>query len=196
LRFLRLAESPHLSESQRLEYIAKSKQGMERMAEMLKSVLSFSEGLFSETQRVSVNTLIQKTIFLMTQQIRTSKISVKTFYDKRIPLLILPAVELALQNLIKNACDAMPDGGLLVVATQKLDQGLKIFIRDSGGGISTEYQRKIFEPFFTTKRDEGGLGLGLPVAKEIIERSRGYLTMINQEGEGMTCAVYLPFERS
>ena len=95
-------------------------------------------------------------------------------------------------NLVKNAIDAMEEGGRLVVAQTLAREQVEITIRDNGCGIPEENREEIFSPFFTTKRH--GTGLGLNISKRIIEdHEGGSLTLTSEVGKGTTFKVTLPF---
>jgi signal transduction histidine kinase len=84
-----------------------------------------------------------------------------------------------LTNLFSNACDAMPDGGELVVRIEGNKDHVWFTVKDSGIGIPRDNQSKIFEPFFTTKQIGKGTGLGLAVTYGIVKMHRGDITMIS-----------------
>lgn len=87
-------------------------------------------------------------------------------------------------NLIRNAVDAMPQGGQLYLRTVSDGTCLSVEIRDTGHGISQEAIHRVFEPFYSTKAR--GLGLGLAITKAIVENHRGQLLVTSQPGQG-TC---------
>jgi signal transduction histidine kinase len=95
-------------------------------------------------------------------------------------------------NLLTNAIDAMPDGGAILVRTERQDDQIVISVHDTGPGIPAEHADRIFEPFFTTKSAVSGTGLGLSVSLGIIERHGGTITVESQAGAGATFAVRLP----
>lgn len=104
-----------------------------------------------------------------------------------------------LWNVILNAIQAMPDGGLLKIETYKslseMNQaGISLVIRDSGCGISYCEREKIFEPFYTTR--EMGTGLGLSVVKRLIENYGGGIDIFSIHGQGTTCTIWFPCARS
>jgi PAS domain S-box-containing protein len=121
----------------------------------------------------------------------------KTFSDLPPVGLDRAQVAEALGHLISNAFDAMPGGGSLTVATG-LDtvQGRPyavVKISDTGEGISEERLGMVFEPFFSTRHAASkGTGLGLPIAKKIIEAHRGFIRTESVPGKGSTFSVYLP----
>ena len=97
-------------------------------------------------------------------------------------------------NLILNAVDAMPEGGVLTVVTAKDDDNgfVNIRIKDTGKGISKETISFVFEPFFTTKPAGKGTGLGLTVAKRIVNDHGGEVSIKSMEGKGTTVIIKLP----
>jgi len=111
-----------------------------------------------------------------------------------------------LLNLILNARDAMPEGGEIAVHTNicnaradadslaPLQPGLfiRLDVKDSGTGMPASVRERIFDPLFTTKAEGRGTGLGLPMAKSIIEDHDGWIDLVSLEGQGTTFSVYLP----
>lgn len=95
-------------------------------------------------------------------------------------------------NLIKNAGEAMPDGGLLMVRIQSEGEMQRVEVKDTGCGISPENQRRLFHEFFTTK--DRGYGLGLHIVKTIVERHGGTIKVESKVGEGTTFTLNLPIE--
>lgn len=95
-----------------------------------------------------------------------------------------------LLNLVTNAYDAMPDGGLLVLEAAADPDGVRITVADTGSGIGDEALTHLFEPFFTTKVK--GIGLGLSVAHRIVDAHGGSLTVKGQPGEGASFSLTLP----
>jgi two-component system sensor histidine kinase HydH len=101
-----------------------------------------------------------------------------------------PALEQALDNLIANALDAMPQGGELRLSVEPRGQGLRVTVADTGVGISPEDLERVFTPFHTTKRT--GLGVGLPLARRSIERLGGSLRLESTAGAGTRALLDLP----
>jgi signal transduction histidine kinase len=94
-------------------------------------------------------------------------------------------------NLIHNSLQAMKDGGTLIIATSAENQGIKVEISDSGGGIAAEIKERIFEPFFTTKPTGEGSGLGLHISQKIIAKHQGVIAVDSQPGH-TKFSVWLP----
>ncbi|HEV8586969.1 MAG TPA: response regulator [Methylomirabilota bacterium] len=110
------------------------------------------------------------------------------------PAVLAVASELreALLNILENALNAMPQGGRLTLHVRGEDDRAVVSISDTGKGMSPEIQRLAFEPFFTTRSTEGGTGLGLSLAQEIVQRYRGTVALASAEGVGTTFTLSFP----
>jgi len=109
----------------------------------------------------------------------------------------LPAVSVdegqirqALYNLMRNARDAMPSGGNVVISARREGEGVEMTIDDEGGGIDPAARERLFEPFFTTKGH--GTGLGLVITREIVEAHGGRIWCEARETRGTRFAIFLP----
>ena len=89
-----------------------------------------------------------------------------------------------------NALQATPDGGAIAIEAGGDDRALEIRVRDSGEGMSEGVLPRAFDAFFTTR--EGGTGLGLPIARRIVEAHGGTLVLQSREGEGTLATLSLP----
>jgi signal transduction histidine kinase len=94
-------------------------------------------------------------------------------------------------NLLINGRDASPDGGAVEIGAAPEDGRWRIDVADRGKGLTDEEARRAFEPFFTT-RQSGGTGLGLTIAREIVERHGGELRLAPRAGGGAVATVWLP----
>jgi two-component system, NtrC family, sensor kinase len=102
-------------------------------------------------------------------------------------------------NLFLNARDAMPQGGILRIATSNGD-GVSVSISDTGSGIAQEHIQRIYDPFFTTKSapregQQKGTGLGLSVSYGIIQEHAGKIRVESHPGEGTTFYLDFPLTR-
>jgi len=101
----------------------------------------------------------------------------------------------ALLNFVKNAMESMENSGTLTLAAGRSSRGrVNIRVADTGCGMTEEQIEQIFNPEYTTK--EKGLGLGLPLAHEIIRGHGGEIRVTSRQGEGTTFEIYLPAERA
>jgi signal transduction histidine kinase len=96
----------------------------------------------------------------------------------------------ALLNLVLNAVQATPAGGAIAIETGGDARALAIAVRDSGEGMPPDVVPRVFDAFFTTR--EGGTGLGLPIARRIVEAHGGTLTIESREGSGTLARLSLP----
>ena len=120
----------------------------------------------------------------------------------------IPEFELALVNLVVNARDAMPDGGVITLSAENVTlrgsetlEGIRgefvaLTVSDTGTGIPPELLSKIFEPFFTTKGADHGTGLGLSQAYGFAQQSGGTLGVRSRIGKGTQATLYLPRSRA
>jgi signal transduction histidine kinase len=98
----------------------------------------------------------------------------------------------AVMNLVLNAMQAMPEGGAVTIRASLASPGrmARVTISDTGPGIPAEHLERIFEPYFTTKA--GGTGLGLALARKIVEEHQGTIRVENGPGGGAAFIVTLP----
>jgi signal transduction histidine kinase len=99
-------------------------------------------------------------------------------------------VQIVFANLIRNACDAMPRGGRLTLLGRPADGAVEVVVRDNGFGIGPDDLARVMEPLYTTKAR--GLGLGLAIARAILDKNRGGLRVTSEPGKGSEFVVRLP----
>jgi PAS domain S-box-containing protein len=145
-----------------------------------------------ELREENINPLITELAEFIGAELEQSRILLLLELDEKLPpvLIDLRLMKQALLNLIKNAQSAMPNGGLLTIATIGTDSGVRISVCDTGIGISEENLKKIFEPYFTTR--DNGTGLGLTLVFKIIREHQGEITVESREGEGTDFEIILP----
>ncbi|MCW5749969.1 MAG: PAS-domain containing protein [Alphaproteobacteria bacterium] len=102
--------------------------------------------------------------------------------------------ETALLNLVINARDAMPQGGLLTIATRREQDHGVLIVRDTGHGMTREVLTRLVEPFFTTKQQSGGTGLGLSMVYGYARQSGGDLRVASEPGAGAEVSILLPLQ--
>jgi two-component system NtrC family sensor kinase len=97
-------------------------------------------------------------------------------------------------NLLNNARDAMPEGGVITLRTSRVDGYLMAEVEDTGAGIADEDRQRVFEPFFTPKGVGKGTGLGLSVSYGIIRAHGGNIDVRSKPGNGALFRISLPIE--
>jgi signal transduction histidine kinase len=168
-----------------LSMIKSGLHGAERMAELVKSMKSYSHLDQGVQQLIDVHDEIEDTLRLFAYKIKHG-IEIRRKYDRTIPRFLAYGSELnqVWTNLIDNAIDAMDDQGVLEIATEFNLDHVQVHFTDSGAGIPDEVRSRIFEPFFTTKPVGKGTGLGLEMVRRIVEnRHRGSLVVESRPGQ-------------
>jgi len=173
------------------EYLTQCRQGLMRMVQIVSELLEFSRSTYTSLEYVELEQIIEEAIRTMGARAETYNIRVLRNYSRSIPQIRNGNMFQVFCNLIKNALDAMPDGGQLSVTTRlAADDTAVVKFHDTGTSFPAEYADVIFEPFFTTK--DRGTGLGLAICKDIVERYQGRITAENAPGGGSIFTVYLP----
>ncbi|MBI1736748.1 MAG: response regulator [Candidatus Rokubacteria bacterium] len=107
-------------------------------------------------------------------------------------LAVASEIREALLNILENALAAMERGGRLTIHVRGAGERALVSVADTGKGMSEEVRRLVFEPFFTTRSSEGGTGLGLSLAQEIVHRYGGEIALASEEGVGTTFTLSFP----
>jgi two-component system NtrC family sensor kinase len=181
-------------ESKRRRILELSLSEIQRLSEMLRNMLSFSKPEEEKRRPIKIGELIEGILLMMEKQMRESNIQVVTSFDPNIPEVMASTNQMrqVMLNIIKNAKEAMPKGGILSVRTAREEDKVLIHIQDTGIGIPEEIRDKIFEAFFTTKQKVKGVGLGLSVCYGIIKDHGGKIKLESEEGKGTTFIISLP----
>jgi signal transduction histidine kinase len=163
-----------------------------RLNRIVNDVLDFARPIRFELAPADMNALCRESA-AAAQVSPGAKVDVQL--DQTVPVIRTDAerLRIALVNLIVNARDAMrSDDARVSVSTRFTGGGVAIVIADRGAGIDRADLPRIFDPFFTTKR--GGTGLGLPIAKNIVEGLGGAITVSSTPGKGTAIRVELPLD--
>jgi signal transduction histidine kinase len=164
-----------------------------RMAGIVRSLLEFSRGGGYDGPRdTRLTALIDDAVRSFESPASEAGISIICDYDAGdAPIHRPDNLFQVFCNLIKNAIDAMPDGGRLMIRTRTGDSAGEIRFEDTGVGLP-EDTSKLFEPFFTTKSNGNGTGLGLAVCREIVEKYGGRIEAESRSGGGAAFVIHLP----
>lgn len=163
-----------------------------RLERILANIMDFSKPVEFIDVLSQINEILENTCSLMDPYFKKGHISVLKKFDTTIPKILIDPTQIkqVFLNLIKNAVESMPDGGVLTIETTVEDGCVKISITDTGEGMTSEVMQNIFVPFFTTKVD--GTGVGLAVSQKIVDDHGGYIKVKSTLHEGSTFSVYLP----
>jgi signal transduction histidine kinase len=148
-------------------------------------------------QKISPSDVVDMSLQLLRHRLESYRVQVEVERQRRLPQIEADPEQLkeALINLLVNACEAVGDGGSIVIREEEgvaepLGQVVVIRVSDNGPGIPESIQEKLFQPFFSTK--EEGTGLGLSIAFRIVEEHGGWLSLKSREGGGATFVITLP----
>jgi PAS domain S-box-containing protein len=180
----------------------------DRAANLTRQLLAFSRKQIMQFHPLGLNDVIAN-LTKMLRRLIAEHIHLECHYGAGLPMIRADAgmMEQVLVNLVVNARDAMPEGGHLFIATEKVrleeshaqanpearaGEFVCLLVRDTGTGIDAEHMPRIFEPFFTTKELGKGTGLGLATVYGIVKQHQGWVEVESQAGVGSTFKVFLP----
>lgn len=166
---------------------------IDRIARIIRELLEFSRPVPTQ-DLIQVNTVIRSLEGLLAQNLRARQIALDIILEPELPLVRISADQLkqVILNMVRNAEDAMPQGGELTIRTARQGQMVEASMTDTGCGIAKEHLGRLLDPFFTTKAKERGLGLGLSVSYGIIKGANGNIVVESEVGKGSTFRVSLP----
>ncbi len=162
----------------------------QRGSDVVKSLLYFARKDMDTHANLDMNAIIRELAQLLNATL-LKRFIVHTTLDPALPLMKGDgsALHHALMNLCFNAADAMPNGGVIAMATHRTaDGGLEIHVQDNGTGMSTDVANRAVDPFFTTKPAGKGTGLGLAMVYGVVTAHRGTLSIHSMPDKG-TCIV-------
>ena len=161
---------------------------VQRANKIITDLLDYSRTKKLNKLSIDIVSFINKVIPAVTMP---PNIKITTFLEQFDVLLDPDKMTQVLINLITNARDAMPpEGGEITISTKKEDKVCRIFVKDNACGMSEETLSHLFEPLFTTKLK--GIGLGLPIVKEIIDAHQGKIIVTSKKNVGTTFEIELP----
>lgn len=179
------------------EYSAIALRELDRVNELVDDFLSLARQRPDMTEEIDLKASLQDVLIMVGLPSEEHKVDVQLEIDEALPTLRGHSHELRqmLHNLIRNALEAMPEGGTLTLKVSASASGDLIVLRvaDSGVGISESHLGHIFDPFYTTKAH--GTGLGLPLCQKIVEAHGGRISVESRPGSGTVFTVILPARR-
>jgi signal transduction histidine kinase len=195
LRYINLAlRAGEIGKPEKItEYLTQARGGLLRMTEIVRELVEFSRSTATAFDDAGINTVVEEAVKVMSDKAVAAGVSIVCTLSEDMPAVRGTSLFQVFCNLIKNAIDAMPEGGTLTIATQVVNGEAIIRFEDSGIGLPEEMD-KIFEPFFTTKPPGKGTGLGLPICKDIVEKYNGKITPQRRPEGGSAFTVRLPLE--
>lgn len=178
-----------------------------RAADLTSHLLAIARRQSLQYEEVDLNRLVQQLVPLLSRLVGDrNELRVVTNASRSIVRADPHQIEQVILNLVLNARDAMPNGGVITIETAdatnqealtqnqlQIPEGqyIVLSVSDTGIGIAAEDMEHIFEPFYTTK-GEAGTGLGLAVVYGVVKQSGGHITVQSELGQGSTFRIYLP----
>ena len=179
----------------------------ERIDRIIRQLLELASPRGPRYSPVNLHMVLGDIILLQREAAGTREVSIATGFDPSIPPIMADESQLTqvFLNLIRNAIEAMPEGGRLTVSSRVLseyhlarDEGRSrmvcVDVADTGHGIDAENLVKVGTPFFSTK--DGGTGLGLAICQKIVAEHRGMMKIDSKPGKGTRISVLLPLIQS
>ncbi len=167
--------------------------GLKRIEHTIANLLDFSRPRLMRPEPTSVNHNLRHVLELVAFQVNRAGVEVDLALDPLEPLVMADhfQMEQLFLNLVLNALQAMPDGGVLALRTRQVGNEVEVEVGDTGGGIPEEIKDRIFDPFFTTREVGEGTGLGLTVSDSIVRAHGGSIVASDRDGGGTVFKVTL-----
>jgi len=195
LTYARLALKDTTEEKQRERLKTIERESL-RCGEIMRNLLTFARQTPKKREPNDFNGLVERAVKLVHHQVELLQIGLEVNLASDLPQVTCDAgqVQQVALVLMVNATEAMQQGGQLWVSTEYDADGeqVRLRVRDTGCGITDDAMKKIFEPFFSTKEDQHRTGLGLAIAKNIIDQHGGTIEVHSQPGVGTEFVVTLP----
>jgi signal transduction histidine kinase len=165
---------------------------VDRLTAITEDYLRFARLPKPQVARADLNETVRDLCDFVRPELDAARVRLELSLSPELPRVHADVAQLRqlLLNLIRNAREAMADGGQLTVSTRGGEGTVSVEVRDTGPGIPPERRERIFDPFFTTK--ERGTGLGLAMAQEIAQEHGGQLTVESAPGAGTAFTLQLP----
>lgn len=179
-----------------LEYLAQIEQETTRVSRIVSDLLSFARQTAPRQGMVDLEAVVRDTLILLRPQLIDASVEVAVDFQGNLPSVPCDRAQVmqVVMNLVRNAAEAMPQGGEIRIRTSRdtnLDTAV-LEVTDTGYGIAKEHLVHVFEPFYTTKEEGKGVGLGLAVVYGIVTAHGGECDIRSDRGLGTTVRVSLP----
>ncbi|MEA2101333.1 MAG: PAS domain S-box protein [Thermodesulfobacteriota bacterium] len=179
--------------------------------DLIKKVLAFSRRQVLDIRTINLNRQIDNFYKILSRTVRET-VEIHLVLDQGLSVIQADATQIdqIIMNLVVNAQDAMPKGGVITLETSNFliedasqeecpgmcppGQYVRLCVRDTGTGMDKDTMKHIFEPFFTTKEKDKGTGLGLSTVYGIVKQHHGGIEVSSRPGEGCVFVIYLPVE--
>lgn len=177
-------------------YLLEIKQGLNRMANIVKSLLACSRNVSISAGQIDPNKTVDQALSALETELLAKNIIIERDFQAELPSIRDLGLERVLVNIIRNAIDAVPGHGQVRVKTRAANGMISFAIEDNGIGIPEEKVEEIFDPFYTTKDIDKGCGLGLTIVMEIIKNYNGQINVESVPKKGTTFIFKIPVSQN
>jgi PAS domain S-box-containing protein len=177
--------------------LEQTRAAADRMSQIATRFLQFSKPAGAHREPCSVNTVLQRTLDFVANELMKHQITAVTRLEQGLPDILTDQDQLqgVFLNLVINAMQAMSQAhgrGTLTVSAHRTGEGVEVRIQDDGPGITPEHRPRLFEPFFSTKRPDQATGLGLWIVRSTLVALNGSIRFETEVGRGTTFIISLP----
>lgn len=184
---------PELSEQMKQD-IEKIMKASLHAREVVKKLMIFARQMPPQKTQVNLNRIVDEGLYFLESRCAKEGIEVRRSLAADLPEVIADPAQMTqvLVNIVVNAIQAMPNGGVLTIKTETAGKDVVLSVEDTGVGMNEKVKQQIFIPFFTTKDVGQGTGLGLSVVHGIIVSHRGSIHFESEIGRGTKFEINLP----
>jgi signal transduction histidine kinase len=177
------------------ERLRRMRNTIAELDSLLCEVLRLSELPKPRITAIDVNALVRNVETFAKPESSKKELIVRTYLQDNVPTIQGDPIQIkqAILNILLNAIENSPASGCITLATETKNRNVSIKVEDEGEGIQLAHRNRIFDPFFSTK--EGGIGLGLALALEIIRMHHGQISVTSEVGEGSSFVISLPLRQ-
>jgi len=188
-----LLARPDLVEPGHVELLESTKSEVKRLVRLVNNFLTYARPAQPRFEPRDINLVVREVVRLLEADFRQSRVVLRMDLEPLLPQVDADEAQFkqALINLMVNARQVLKDGGQVTLRTRASSRGeVELEVEDNGPGIPADTRERIFEVFYSSRG--GGTGLGLPIARQIVERHGGTVEVDSQEGSGTTFRIRLP----
>ncbi len=197
LNIQKLIQSEQLNEVEK-EHLSLSQEGISQMEKFVKELLDFTRVPELNLDRFSIEQILEESVKTLVDTLELKKVVLEKNFEEGLPQVLADGDKLrqVFLNILRNAYEAVEERGRINISLSLLEEQsgskIRVEISDNGCGIPEEYREIIFEPYYTTK--SSGIGLGLAIARKIIEQHMGSLKVEENVEKGTSFVILIPIE--
>ncbi|HET6461406.1 MAG TPA: ATP-binding protein [Syntrophales bacterium] len=181
------------------DVLERIKKSAFRADSIIKGLLSFTRQIPIQAEQVDIPSVIEETLSFIDHQLKLRHIKLIKDFSLSVPKVTVDGnqIKQVFLNLLLNSIDAMDDGGTITIVVQTVESAsgerhVQITLTDTGCGIPKDRIEKVFDPFYTTKNASGNAGLGLSIAKGIVDKHHGTVEIESKSERGTCVTIGLP----